>query len=387
MGKTIKSITELMAKEVTSLVENSREVGPEALRKYIDAHKFDIKRLPAEGDTVLSLQEIAIGSRENIVSITGLSKSRKTIAASAIASALFSQDGASHLGFTSTLGPKEPILHIDTEQGYKHYYNSVKRIFDNADLSEPPERFTSISTRDADIPLRFELLEYMIQDIKPKVLILDGVTDFIYDINSQEEAVKLVERLVHYGSEFGMLIVVVIHTTKGKGFMTGAIGTVLEKKSETVIKVELDEKDRMISHISCQYARNAPFHDFSIVADPEGKYSILNEQEVTTKGPGGLKAAAAYADEIHADVIRRLLGINNYVKGTDAIKKIQTFVHEVTKDRISQRQAKGFQEYYLIKCWLVDDAAGGLKPGYAQVKSLPPQAELPLSNYTDDLPF
>lgn len=49
--------------------------------------------------------------------------------------------------------------------------------------------------------------------------------------------------------------------------MRGALGTALEDKSETVIKVELDEKDKNVSIVSCQYARNKAFDTFEICFD------------------------------------------------------------------------------------------------------------------------
>src|SRR5579864_3350351 len=252
-----------------------------SLQQYIKTHSFRADKSPQEEDTLLYLQDIPIGSRENIITITGKSKSRKTIAASALATSFFTENA--FLGFSTDMPEDATIVHIDTEQGYKHYYHSVKRIFDQAN-TQHQERFISVHTRDATIPQRIELLTHLCEAHNPSVIIVDGVTDLVYDINSQEESTKIGELFLKLSSQHKCLIVAVIHTTKTTGYMTGAIGTILEKKSETVIKVELDEEDKMTSHISCQFSRNKPFQSFSITADADNNYSIMDEANIKESG-------------------------------------------------------------------------------------------------------
>lgn len=321
------------------------------LDAYIKAHSFDVTREPEEDDTILYLQDIPIGSKENIITITGRSKSRKTVAASAIATAIFA---GQHLGFSSDLPEDARILHIDTEQGYKHYYHSVKRIFDDA-MVQVPTRFTSIHTRDADIPLRLELLSHMVETIKPTVLIVDGVTDLVYDINSQEESTKIGELFLRLSSTHRMLIIAVIHTTKTTGFMTGAIGTILEKKSETVIKVELVEGDAMTSNISCQFSRNKPFKDFAIRADDQGKYSISEE---STLDRPGLRIPVLYSVDQHNALIVQIFGISDLISDKHLKSKLQSCSKAILGDQITGKAIKVFIEHYKKDMWIIDNGSG-----------------------------
>lgn len=359
------------------------------LERYIKLHSFDRSRVPKDDDTILFLQGIPIGSRENLVSITGRSKSRKTIAASAIATSIFLPKDGNHLGFSSLLGPDEPLLHIDTEQGYKHYYHSVMRIFDDAGLEQTPESFTSVHTRDADIPFRIQIIEYLVKKLKPKVLVIDGVTDLVYDINSQEEATKLGEMLLKWGTAYQMLIIVVIHTTKTTGYMTGALGTVLEKKSETVLMVELDKGDRMASHITCQYSRNAPFSPFSIVADEDGKYSILPESEVaTTTKRKGDKNPRDYQDMQHDHLISLLLGPGKKISASNAGKALQQHVKSAWNGEImSGRESKDFLAFYKMRGWLAMDPDLNFILGVPVLPVEPGSTSQTSFKLNDDLPF
>lgn len=346
-------------------------------KEYIASHSFNALIEPEEEDTILYLQDIPIGSKENIITITGRSKSRKTVAASAIATAIFS---GSHLGFSSDLPFDAPILHIDTEQGYKHYYHSVKRIFDDANL-QVPHRFTSIHTRDADIPLRLELLQHLVSTLCPAVLIIDGVTDLVYDINSQEESTKIGELFLRLSSTYKMLIIAVIHTTKTTGFMTGAIGTILEKKSETVIKVELDENDSMSSHITCQFSRNKPFKDFTITADDNNKYSITDESKIQTKD---VRLPGAYSKEQHEAILIQIFHLKEMIDFNFFKKRLGLCSKPIFSHEISGNKAKSFLDYYLKQVMLIENGDGMyILPVF---KMLNNQLKLEGSS-SDDMPF
>jgi hypothetical protein len=370
---------------------------PKEFEAYLAEHRFNLSKLPPENVKLFYYNGLLIGSRQNIVSIMGKAKSRKTVLASAIATSAFLQDGQSFLGFSCDLAPEEKILHIDTEQGYYHYYYSVKRIFDDAGLSVVPERFDSIYTRDATIDFRIELIEYLIQKNRPAVVIIDGVTDLTYDINDQKEASRVGERLLGWSGKYDCLIIVVIHETKSTGFMTGAIGTYLEKKSETVIKVVKEEELDSISSVSCQYSRNKAFSAFSIEYDEaKNHYVIVDDQRVTTKGSKGDKRPQAYPDDIHELILKRAFNVRSALQDFELNNGLVKAIKHVTQDEIRAKQVKLWIDYYQEKTWLFknpiegawmrpEDVPRGLQTGLNFET-----AELPHSDAsaaTDDLPF
>lgn len=364
-------------KGISTLVPNRRDV----FAQYIEAHRFDPSKHPQDDDTLLYLNNTPVGSRDNIVSITGKAKSRKTVVARAMATSMFKPDG--FLGFSSMLPHDAVILHIDTEQGYKHYWHSVDRIFKDASTKKP-DRFISIHTRDADIPMRLQLINHLVEMHKPSVMIVDGVTDLVYDINDQGEATKLGELFLQLSSKHRMLIIVVIHTTKTTGFMTGAVGTIFEKKSETVIKVEIMEGNPMASDISCQFSRNAPFPTFSIEADKNGDYSVINASEVAINGE---KPYEHYTKERHLEFLLHIFDKKQVV----SIEKLQSLIKKQAdpfmNNPISPQTAKKWIERYRLEM-LVVDAPGGVSVALKPVKSLHDvQLKLDADKEKDDMPF
>jgi KaiC/GvpD/RAD55 family RecA-like ATPase len=329
------------------------------VEEYLKTHTFDINVKPLETDTILWLNDTIVGTRENVVAVTGKAKSRKTVVASALMTALFLNPGESYFGFRASLKEGETVLHIDSEQGYYHYYNCVKRIFDDAGLDVIPKTFTSVQTRDADVEFSIEIVEYLIEKLKPSVCIIDGITDFIYDINDNKEATKMSKWLLRLSTVHRMLFVVVIHTTKTTGYMTGAVGTMIEKRAESVIKVELDEGDgktkgdRNVSHISCQYSRNAAFESFSIrFSETLKKYEVVPESQIIKKGKGGKTTPDSFADPVHETILTRAFTYQSVLTDKELLKKLPASIKEITGDAINYMQIRSFINYYNERAWI-----------------------------------
>ncbi len=399
----MSEITKLKALKTEDFVgEPTKEISrTEDFEGYLQEHVFDAAKVPEANDTVLFYKGIPIGSRSNIITITGKAKSRKTVIASALATCFFIDEAISFLGFHSVIDPGRPILHLDTEQGYRHYYESVMRIFRDAGLKDIPAHFTSVHTRDAEVKFRIELIEYMLEKLKPAALILDGVTDLVYDINDQKEATQVGEKILQWSYKYNLVVITVIHTTKTTGYMTGAIGTYLEKKCQTSIKVEKDEKATDLSHISCQLSRDKSFPDFTITYDEDkGQYVVVNEKDVIKKGPTGDKSPDAYADDIHRSVLNKVFVVRSRFTDYELRRALVNNVKETTGDSLGAKLVIKWIQYYNEKALLFQDPDGGwlrVDPLIAQptLFKLPPKSGDPSiennlpghDNQVDDLPF
>jgi len=318
---------------------NGLSATPQELKAYLEGHRFDDDLKIPDDEGILSYEGNLIGSRGNILAINGRAKSRKSVIASAIMSAAFCSE---FLGFTTRFLQDPKILNFDTEQGYGDWILGSRRVIRDAGLSKSPPGFLSFHSRDCTVEMRLDLLRYALETYRPDVLVIDGVVDLVYDLNSQEEATKVGGELLTWSVKYNCLIVVIIHLTKSNGFMTGALGTYLEKKCQTAIKCEKDEDDDNISTISCQYARRKPFRPFQIETQgDEQSYERLGEDKMILKtmAPGKaspeLKAkllnqvfnlASLYQNE--RDLRRgiysagKLVGISNFAS-SDSTKWIQ----------------------------------------------------------------
>jgi len=259
----------------------------EDLQNYLLEHAYRDGLQPPNDEKVLFYNGLPIGSRGNIIAINGKAKSRKSVIASAIMSSAYTEDPAGFLGFTTTLPDRPTVLNFDTEQGLGHWIEGSRRVIKDAGQESRPDGFHSHHTRDCDVEKRIALLEFALDMYNPDICIIDGVTDLVYDLNSQEEATKIGGRLMTWSVKYNCLIVAIIHITKGTGYMTGALGTYLEKKCQTAIKCEKDEKDEGVSWVTCQYARDKGFGLFGIMFDDAaGHYVRVDDTKISQTGPG-----------------------------------------------------------------------------------------------------
>lgn len=333
------------------IVDSDVPIDQESMQRYVDEHTFDITKKPPENSSILFYDGMPIGDRGNIVAITGMEKTRKTVISSAIIAALL---GDGYLGFSSTVDRDEKILHLDTEQGYRHYYQSVTRMIKDAGLSEVPERFTSLHTRDADAELRIELIDYLLQRVRPAVLVLDGVTDLMIDINSQGEVSKTGTRLLQWSTTYNVLIVLVIHVTKSTGNMTGSIGTYLSKKCQTAIETKLDSENDNVSHVECKFCRDKRFKTFSIeYSEEKQQYVRLAETEIKTKGKYGDKSPEGFGDPVHMDILHKSFLVASTLNDFDLSKRIIRYVKEQSGDTLTAKLAAQWIKYYAeTKLWI-----------------------------------
>jgi hypothetical protein len=233
-----------------------------SLHELVKKHTFDINRRPEKDTKVCWINGELVGSKGNVISFTGGAKSRKTVLATSLTASAIC--GREILGVQCLLNENEKVLHIDTEQGYEDYYETVMRILRVAGKTEVPENFVSVHERAFDVVQRFDALEYLFKLHKPTMCIIDGIRDLLMDFNSNEETSKVISNVMRLSFEYNALIVCVIHVTKSHGNMRGALGTALEDKSETVIKVEKDEKDKNKSAVYPLYSRHKDFERFEI---------------------------------------------------------------------------------------------------------------------------
>jgi hypothetical protein len=129
---------------------------------------------------ILRVGDSIVGALGNFSASTGKAKSKKTFNICAIvASAL----------------TKRKILYADTEQSKFHCQRVLKRILQLANLptDKQPQTLEFLSLRKFSLKIRLGIIEEAIYHTDGLgLVIIDGVRDLAYDINSLSEATDLV---------------------------------------------------------------------------------------------------------------------------------------------------------------------------------------------------
>ena len=161
------------------------------------------------------------------------------------------------------------VLWVDTEQSASHVHRVVKRIYRLAGWDEEVsyENLRTLTLREIEPKLRAEKMVDAIRLFKPKLVVIDGISDLMYNSNCIEESDAVVGELMALSTEHNCHITCVLHTNPNSDKARGHIGSTLQRKAETVIFVH---KVGDCSVVEPQFCRNEEFEPFAFVIDEEG---------------------------------------------------------------------------------------------------------------------
>jgi hypothetical protein len=139
-------------------------------------------------------------------------------------------------------------VHFDTEQSRYHHHLVVSRALQRAGRAGAPAWLRSYYVKGLTVAQRREALRMELRRAQQlcggvHLVILDGIADYCHDVNDAEEAVALVAEIEALAMEYVTVFVVVIHENPGSeiGKTRGHLGSHLERKAETPLRLEKDE--------------------------------------------------------------------------------------------------------------------------------------------------
>ena len=217
-----------------------------ALWKTIHLKVTDTYEVPPE---ILWVNGSTIGTLGNFSASTGKAKSKKTFNISAIVAAALKNDEV--LKYSACLPPNK---------------RKMERILRLAGLPTDKDRedFVFIVLREQTPDKRKQIIGYMLENM-PDVglLIIDGIRDLMYDINSPSESTDLINLLMRCSSGYNLHIHTVLHLNKGDDNTRGHIGSELNNKAETVLQITKSTQDGNISEVKAMHIRDREFDPFA----------------------------------------------------------------------------------------------------------------------------
>lgn len=232
------------------------------LWKTIHLKITDTYDVPPE---ILWVNGSTIGTLGNFSASTGKAKSKKTFNISAIVAAALKNDEV--LQYSAFLPEnKRKILYVDTEQSKYHCHKVMERIMRLAGLPTDKDRedFIFVVLRECTPDKRKQIIGYMLANMEGiGLVIIDGIRDLMYDINSPSESSDLINLLMRWSSEYNLHIHTVLHLNKGDDNTRGHIGTELNNKAETVLQITKSTQDVDISEVKAMHIRDKDFEPFA----------------------------------------------------------------------------------------------------------------------------
>ena len=190
--------------------------------------------------------------RKEVTTVTGIAKSGKTFFTSMVMARGVEDSSNSMLPLVRVGEEKLRVMWYDTEQSRSTTKEiMVSRIGQMIGCSDsfPDDQLFVFNVRAASIQERRELLAVAIDTYKPDIVILDGISDLLSDINDGPRATELMEDLLHMADEHNCNITTIIHLnrTGEKSNLRGWMGSVMLQKSFEVFNCAKVEKTEVLS--------------------------------------------------------------------------------------------------------------------------------------------
>ena len=224
-----------------------KEISAEQAIILWQASRLSLSKIYEKAPEILKVQGSVIGTLGNFSASIGKAKSKKTFNVSAIVAAALKNGTV--LRYVAELPEdKRKILYVDTEQSHYHCLKVMKRILRLAGLPDDRdnEHLEFLALRKYTPEQRIRIVEQAIYNTPDiGLVIIDGIRDMVYDINSPGESTRIISKLMQWTDDRQIHI---HYDTppehKGMKTQEGHIGTELNNKAETVLLVEKDKKQR-----------------------------------------------------------------------------------------------------------------------------------------------
>ena len=234
------------------------------LADYVEPHLIDLSKPAPILRPIIEHNDMIIASLGNISAVVGAAKSKKTFLCTAIVGGLLAERG--EFGITPRL---VSVLWVDTEQSLLHVRKVSERIHRLAGMPEDRNSglLHTLTLREIEPKARSEMLYMAIELYEPQLVVIDGISDLMYNTNDIEESDRVVGRLMALSTDYNCHIICVLHTNPNSDKARGHIGSTLQRKAETVLFVH---KVGDCSVVEPQFCRNEEFEPFAFTIDDEG---------------------------------------------------------------------------------------------------------------------
>jgi hypothetical protein len=207
------------------------------IREKLKARAAKPGFFPPADNVIFTIQSKVIGSLQSFVCFQGLPKQGKSLFITSCIASAFTPFPIFDMKLNLPAG-RGRVCYIDTESSEYDFYRVLDRIRQQTMFSSLPDLLDCFLMReDAPGDIMAMTNEYL--DLNPdcSVLVIDGVLDLLADFNSVEQSFFVIQWLKLITKKYNLLIMLVLHLSKKEQNSIGHIGSFLDRKSQSVLKV------------------------------------------------------------------------------------------------------------------------------------------------------
>lgn len=270
-----KTVLDIVGETVAQ--PTAEEQKKEQLRRLLRETRIRTDTEVPPEEYALEVDGKGIFALRDIHAVKAKQKAGKTTALKVFISALL----LGEMFRVKSLLEKPRIVFFDTEQSRTDTKLILENVVQMTGLGPEviDDQVSLHSLRRIDHDQLLPLLELVLEDEKPQVVMLDGIVEFVASFNDETESKRLIKELLKLSDQHSCAIVCVLHTNKADEDhnMRGHLGTMLAQKSATVLEC-VKEKGSSVITVRCSEARHEEMPEWSITFDADGHIVDADEQ-------------------------------------------------------------------------------------------------------------
>lgn len=310
--------------------------------------EIDFNNPPPDVQTIISINDVPIGTQGNLLCITGSEGSGKSnYSNSLIAGAInTAQLNVDILG--TTVSPNKnnkTILLYDTEQSEVQLYKNFLNIQKRSKRVDMPVSFKAYCLTGMS---RVERMQAIVQSMDKyyyeggiHLVIIDGIADLISSVNDEMESIRIVDELYRLAAIYKTCIVCVLHFVPSGLKLRGHLGSELQRKAAAIVSIEKDSTPN-ISVIKALKVRDGSPLDVPLIQfewnKELGMHTYLGEKTKEEKDK------RKELELIH--VTKRIFKKQTYFTYTGLCEEIQSLLD--VKERTAKSYIKFMREKEII---------------------------------------
>ena len=316
-------------KEEPEIIDFSNTTNKVDWRKY----KIDLSNpvAPPEPLIIQSDSDIPMLHRRNISTVAASAKVGKTFLISAIATAALCKDS-----FLNLHCPKDKVkvLFCDTEMDISDTQEVTKRIhrLNEWGVDANNDSFIAINLRDPDRETRIATIESAIIDIKPDLVLLDGIVDLVGDFNNIQDSQQAVNTLTRWATKYDCHIVTCLHVNKGTAELRGHLGAFLRQKGELTLLLSKQEGTVPYIEVKPIDSRHRPIDDFCFRINAEGLPELYEAEIKQTRN--------SLLDSVFSEALQGQTSLR-YTDLAQKVMELGKIKIDAAKKRITEAKSKG----------------------------------------------
>jgi hypothetical protein len=350
-----------------------KEATAQDILSELNTNLIHLNKRPPYKPAAMKLGDASLGGYGNFGVITGQLKSGKSHVIAAMVAAYLS-DKITPLGFIGKPDNTRPdVLYFDTEMDLDDCWTQLDRLehFKRIHGVQFIGSIHMYHLRAYAPPERLKMINQAIMTHHQRcgLVVIDGIRDLMYDINSTLETTEVISDLMRWTANFNIHMITALHENKtdkgGTNNMRGHIGTEIGNKANYVLKCKkegsgLDAYFTLDMPISRKAGSIEPIgwriEPYDIDSGGQGTIPILMDQsdyQLKTKSHSQGKSGrhtdtmpSELSDEVHQEIADKVFISGEALKHRDLRDKIRAEYFKKTGKELGENRANLYFQHW-----------------------------------------